>query len=543
MDYNRLAELLFPDNKLTTEEIEKKYPKRQLKEGAYVTRFAPSPTGFMHLGGFFQALIDYNIAKRSGGVFMLRIEDTDQKREVVGASAIILGILTSYGFLPDEYELKGGVTVGEYGPYYQSERKEIYKAYAKKLVAEGKAFPCFCRKTEGLNDVKESREKKFETGINVDADPCRNLTIEQVEQNLKDGKKFAIRLKSHGNGVDKIKFNDCAKGEVEMVANSMDAILLKNDLMPTYHFAHAVDDTLMGTTVVVRGEEWLPSYPLHKEIFEALGFKQPLYIHSPLIYKLNEKGNKNKISKRKHPEADMRFFDTEGYEKQAVVEYLMNLINSNFENWRKANPTADIMDFPFNGFKITANTPIFDFVKLNDISKEIISRYSAEKCYQELLAWARENSVENLDYLVKDREYVTKVLNIDREKPKPRKDIYKWSMFFDVFDYMFGAPASFEIDEAEKGEFSRVLREYKQYLNLSAKEVWFDKIKEMADKLGYATNNAEYKQNPEKFKGNVAKVCEYIRIAITGRKNSPDLFEIMTLLGEKEVVERLSQFA
>lgn len=543
MDYNRLAELLFPDNKLTTEEIEKKYPKRQLKEGAHVTRFAPSPTGYMHLGGFFQALIDYNIAKRSGGVFMLRIEDTDQKREVVGASAIILGILTSYGFLPDEYELKGGVTVGDYGPYYQSERKEIYKAYAKKLVAEGKAFPCFCRKTEGLNDVKESREKKFESGINVDADPCRNLTIEQVEQNLKDGKKFAIRLKSHGNGVDKIKFNDCAKGEVEMVANSMDAILLKNDLMPTYHFAHAVDDTLMGTTVVVRGEEWLPSYPLHKEIFEALGFKQPLYIHSPLIYKLNEKGNKNKISKRKHPEADMRFFDAEGYEKQAVVEYLMNLINSNFENWRKANPTADIMEFPFNGFKITANTPIFDFVKLNDISKEIISRYSADKCYQELLAWARENSAENLDYLVKDKEYVTKVLNIDREKPKPRKDIYKWSMFFDVFDYMFGTPASFEVDEAEKDEFSRVLKEYKKYLNLSTKEVWFDKIKEMADKLGYATNNAEYKQNPEKYKGNVAKVCEYIRIAVTGRKNSPDLFEIMTLLGEKEVVERLSQFA
>lgn len=543
MDYNRLAELLFPDNKLTTEEIEKKYPKRQLKEGAHVTRFAPSPTGYMHLGGFFQALIDYNIAKRSGGVFMLRIEDTDQKREVVGASAIILGILTSYGFLPDEYELKGGVTVGSYGPYYQSERKEIYKAYAKKLVAEGKAFPCFCRKTEGLNDVKENREKKFETGINVDADPCRNLTIEQIERNLKEGKKFAIRIKSHGNGVDKIKFNDCAKGEVEMVANSMDAILLKNDLMPTYHFAHAVDDTLMGTTVVVRGEEWLPSYPLHKEIFDALGFKQPLYIHSPLIYKLNEKGNKNKISKRKHPEADMRFFDKEGYEKQAVVEYLMNLINSNFENWRKANPTADIMDFPFNGFKITANTPIFDFVKLNDISKEIISKYSADKCYQELLAWARENSAENLDYLVKDREYVTKVLNIDREKPKPRKDIYKWSMFFDVFDYMFGAPASYELDESEKNEFGRVLREYKKYLNLSSKEVWFDKIKEMADELGYATNNAEYKQNPEKFKGNVAKVCEYIRIAVTGRKNSPDLFEIMTLLGEKEVVDRLSQFA
>ena len=543
MNYEKLAEVLFPDNKFTAEEIIKKYPKRNLPETAYVTRFAPSPTGFMHLGGFFQALIDYNIAKRSGGVFYLRIEDTDQKREVVGASAIILNILTSYGFLPDEYELKGGVTIGEYGPYYQSERKEIYKAFAKKLVAEGKAFPCFCKKTEGLNDVKANREKKFESGINVDKDPCRNLTIEQIEQNIKEGKKFAIRLKSAGNGVDKIKFVDCAKGEVEMVANSMDAILLKNDLMPTYHFAHAVDDTLMGTTVVVRGEEWLPSYPLHKEIFEALGFKQPKYIHSPLIYKLNEKGNKNKISKRKHPEADMRFFDQEGYDKEAVVEYLMNLINSNFENWRKANPTADIKEFPFNGFKITANTPIFDFAKLNDVSKERISRYSAEKCYQELLAWARQNEREELDYLVKDKDYVTKVLNIDREKPKPRKDIYKWSMFFDTFDYMFSMPKDFELDPLEKDAFSEVLKEYKKYLNLKTKEDWFENIKKMADALGYATNNADFKQHPENYKGNVAKVCEYIRIAITGRKNSPDLFEIMTLLGEKEVLKRIGQFA
>ena len=543
MNYEKLAEVLFPDNKFTAEEIIKKYPKRNLPESAYVTRFAPSPTGFMHLGGFFQALIDYNIAKRSGGVFYLRIEDTDQKREVVGASAIILNILTSYGFLPDEYELKDGVTIGDYGPYYQSERKEIYKAFAKKLVAEGKAFPCFCKKTEGLNDVKANREKKFESGINVDKDPCRNLTIEQIEQNIKEGKKFAIRLKSAGNGVDKIKFVDCAKGEVEMVANSMDAILLKNDLMPTYHFAHAVDDTLMGTTVVVRGEEWLPSYPLHKEIFEALGFKQPKYIHSPLIYKLNEKGNKNKISKRKHPEADMRFFDQEGYDKEAVVEYLMNLINSNFENWRKANPTADIKEFPFNGFKITANTPIFDFAKLNDVSKERISRYSAEKCYQELLAWARQNEREELDYLVKDKDYVTKVLNIDREKPKPRKDIYKWSMFFDTFDYMFSMPKDFELDPLEKDAFSEVLKEYKKYLNLKTKEDWFENIKKMADALGYATNNADFKQHPENYKGNVAKVCEYIRIAITGRKNSPDLFEIMTLLGEKEVLKRIGQFA
>lgn len=543
MDYKKLADLLFPDNKLTIAEIEKKYPKRNLLEGAQVTRFAPSPTGFMHLGSFFQALIDYNVAKRSGGVFYLRIEDTDQKREIAGASAIIMDILTGYGLVPDEFELKGGVTVGDYGPYYQTERKEIYKAYAKKLVSEGKAFPCFCKKTEGLSDVQKKREKKFSVGINEDKDPCRNLTFEQIEKNIKDGKKFAIRLKSNGDGVRKIKFNDIAKGEVEMTENCIDAIILKNDLIPTYHFAHAVDDTLMGTTTVIRGEEWLPSLPLHIEIFNALGFNRLNYIHTPLIYKLNEKGNRNKLSKRKHPEADMRYYDKEGYEKQALVEYLINLINSNFENWRKENPTAELSEFPFDGFRITANMPIFDFVKLNDISKELISKYSAQKCYEHLLAWARENSRENVDYLVKDKEYVTKVLNIDREKPKPRKDLYKWSMFFDLFDYMFGVPHSYEFDENKKKNYEEVLREYKKYINLNSKELWFENIKKLADKLGYAVDNKAYKANPENYKGNVATVCEYIRVAITGRKNSPDLYEIMTLLGEKEVLERISEFA
>lgn len=542
MDYKKLAELLFPNNKLTVEEIQKKYPKRELSYGAQVTRFAPSPTGYMHLGGFFQALIDWNIAKRSGGVFYLRIEDTDKKREITGASTIILSILGGYGLVPDEYEMKGGVTVGEYGPYYQSERNEIYRAYAKKLVAEGKAFPCFCRKTEGLSDVKEKREKNFALGKIEEKDPCRNLTLEQIEQNLKEGKTFAIRLKSAGDGRRKIHFVDGAKGAMEIQENSMDAILLKDDLTPTYNFAHPIDDTLMGTTVVVRGEEWLPSYPLHAEIFHALGFEQPRYIHTPLIYKLNENGNKNKISKRKHPEADMRFFEKEGYPKEAVVEYLLNLINSNFEIWRKNNPDADIMSFPFDGFKITANTPIFDFVKLNDVSKEIVSHYSANKCYEELLFWAKEYSQENVEYLIKDREFVTKILNIDREKPKPRKDIYKWSMFFELFDYMFGAPKTLEIDESERKNFENVLRAYKKYLTLSSKEKWFENIKKMAEELGYAVDNSDFKKNPEKYKGNVAKVCEYIRIAITGRKNSPDLFEIMTLLGEKEIQKRISAF-
>lgn len=542
MDYKKLAELLFPDNKLTIEEIEQKYPKRKLKEKAEVTRFAPSPTGYLHLGGFFQVLINYELAKRSGGVFYLRIEDTDKKREVNGASEIVLSVLGDYGFMPDEYQLKGGVTVGEYGPYFQSERVEIYKAYAKKLVEEGKAFPCFCKKTEGLEDVQEKREKQFSNGSNEEKDVCRNLTLEQIEENIKKGKKFAIRLKSQGKGDKKLKFNDISKGEIEIIENAKDAILLKDDLTPTYHFAHAIDDTLMGTTIVARGEEWLPSLPLHKEIFDMLGFNMPKYLHTPLIYKLNEQGNKVKLSKRKHPETDMRFFDQEGYDRQAVVEYLTNLANSNFEMWRAKNPNADFHEFEFDGYNVTANSPIFDFVKLNDISKEIISKYSAEKCYEYLLYWAKQYSLENVDYLIKDREYVTKVLNIDREKPKPRKDIYKWSMFFDKFSYMFGKPHNFEIEENEKNECKIVLKTYKKYLNLSDKDVWFENIKKMAEELGYAVDNKDYKQNPQKYKGNVAKLCEFIRIAITGQKNSPDLFEIMTLLGEKEVIERLEEF-
>ena len=539
MDNKKLADLLFPDVKLTVEQIEKKYPKRKLKPGAEVTRFAPSPTGFMHLGGFFQVLIDYSIAKHSDGVFFLRIEDTDQKREVSGASAVIMDILTGYGFTPDEYELKGGVTVGKYGPYYQTERKEIYRAYAKKLVSEGKAFPCFCKKTDGLADVELKRQKNFAQGLLEEKDPCRNLSMEQIEQNIKEGKKFAIRIKSNGDGKRKIKFNDGSRGEIEILQNSKDAILLKNDSLPTYHFAHAIDDTLMGTTVVVRGEEWLPSYPLHAEIFEALGFKQPKYIHTPLIYKFNEKGNRRKLSKRKDPEMDMRYFEKEGYDKTAVVEYLLNLINSNFEIWRKNNPNADFREFQFDGFKITTVTPIFDFNKLNDISKDVISKLSAEQCYEYLLNWAKNYSIENVEYLEKQREYVTKVLNIDREKPKPRKDIYKWSMFFELFDYMFGAPKSFEIDESERKNYEKVLRNYKNYLVLTTKEDWFNNVKKMAGELGYATDNADFKKNPNKYLGNVAKVCEYIRIAITGRKNSPDLYEIMTLLGEKEVLRRI----
>lgn len=541
MDYQKLAEMLFPDNKLTVEEIEKKYPPRKVDASAQVTRYAPSPTGFMHLGNFFQAFISATVARMSNGVFYLRNEDTDKKREVDGAVAVIMGILFDYGIMPQEYELKGGVTVGEYGPYIQSERTEIYKAYAKKLVSEGKAFPCFCDKASGIEEIKDEREKKFAVGLsNDEKDDCRNLTIEQIENFLKEGRPYAIRLKSEGSSKNKVEFFDVLKGKISMEENSRDIVILKSDGLPPYHFAHPIDDTLMGTTLVVRGEEWLPSTPIHLEIFKALGFQPIMYLHNPLVC-IKEGETKRKLSKRKDKEADMRFYAKEGYPTDAICEYILNLVNSGFEMWRKKNPNLPYTEYRFEALNVTASSPVLDMNKLNDISKDVISRMTAEQCYESMLTWAKKECVEKVDFLVENKEYVTKILNIDREKPKPRKDLYKWSMFFDNFDYMFDGASTSELDEAEKDKYEEVLNEYKNYLDLSSKEIWFEKIKKMSEKLKYATDNVSYKNNPNNFKGNVAKVCEFIRIAITGRKNSPDLFEIMTLLGEDEVLKRISK--
>lgn len=537
MNNQKIAEMLFPNNKFTIEDIERKYPKRNLPEGAHVTRFAPSPTGFMHLGGFFQAMIDCNIAKRSGGVFYLRIEDTDQKREVEGASEIIINILKMYGYMPEEYQLADGTIVGEYGPYYQSERVEIYKAYAKKLVAEGKAFPCFCKKTEGIADVEEKRkEGQFEG-----KDPCREMSFEEIEKNLLEGKRFAIRLKSSGTGERRVKFIDGGKGEVEMPENTMDAILLKDNLIPTYHFAHAVDDTLMGTTAVVRGGEWLSSLPLHKELFDKLGFKQPRYIHTPLICKIDEDGNKRKISKRKDPEFDMRYYAEKGYPTAAVIEYLTNLINSSFEMWRAKNPLADIEEFPFDGFNITADMPIFDNVKFNDISKNIIVRQSGEQLYKNWLNWAKEYDQQLAGVLEGDPEKYIALCAMDRDgAAKPRKDVYNYSMMQEYFKYIFERPLT-AIEETDKKDAKVFLAAYaRSYKTASSNEEWFENVKKLAGELGYATDNKLYKANPEAYKGNVAKACEFIRIAITGAKNSPTLFTIMKILGEEEVKARLS---
>jgi len=540
MNYQKLADLLFADNKYTVEEIEKRYQKRSLKEGQVVSRYAPSPTGYMHIGNFFQMFISYNLTRVTDGTMFLRIEDTDTKREKKDAQAVIYEILSRFGIKFDEYQTLDGEDVGNYGPYVQSQRTEIYKAYAKKLVAEGKAFPCFCKKTEGKDDVLKLREDKFAEKAIKEYDPCRDLTYEEIVKKIEDGEKFAIRLKTKHDGTERVKFYDLIKGEIEAQANAKDFVLLKNDGIPPYAFAHAIDDTLMGTTIVVRGEEYISSTPAHVELFEALGFKQMTYCHNPLICKIGDNGNRRKISKRYDPEADMRYYFEEGYPTTSVLEYLLNIINSGFEAWRMKNPDAHWTEFKFGVNDITAVSPIFDLVKLNDISKNVISKMTAEDVYQHVLAWANEYNQKFAEILTKNKDFCVKVFNIDREKPKPRKDIAKWNMVEELFDYMFSKPTNFEIDDYDK--FVEVVREYKQYLILSDKDSWFANIKKMAEVLGYATDNKAYKQNPDAFKGNVASVCEYIRVAITGHKNSPDLFEIMTVLGEEEVLERISKF-
>ena len=543
MDYKKLAELLFPNNKLTIEEIEKRYPKRNLDKNQVVSRYAPSPTGYMHIGNFFQMFISYNLTNVTNGVFFLRIEDTDTKREKQDATKVIYDILHRFGIVANEYQTLDGKDVGDYGPYVQSQRVEIYKAYAKKLVAEGRAFPCFCKKTEGKEDVLKLRKEKFSDKVETEYDPCRNLTLDEIKEHLANGEKFAIRLKTKNDGSQRIKFRDLIKGEIEAQANAKDFIILKNDGIPPYAFAHAIDDTLMGTTIVVRGEEYISSTPAHLELFEALGFNPITYCHNPLICKIDENGNRRKVSKRYDPEADMRYYFEEGIPTQSVIEYLLNIVNSGFERWRTENPNADWKEFKFGVNDITAVAPILDLTKLYDVSKNVIARMTASEVYKNWLDWAKEFNSEKVEYIEKNKDYCIGVLNIDREKPKPRKDIYKWSMIFELFDYMFGEPKSYELDDQEKKAFEEVIKNYKEYLDLSSKDEWFNKIKLMSEKLGYATNNADFKQNPQNYKGNVAKVCEFIRIAITGHKNSPDLFEIMTLLGEKEVQNRLSKFA
>ncbi len=540
MDTEKLAKLLYPNAK-TTEYWLEKYPKRELKKGAEVTRLAPSPTGYLHTGHAYSALINKLTAKKSGGIFYLRLEDTDQKRLIDHAGDIAYHMLVSYDLTPDEgYRGDELAQIGDYGDYIQSKRLGIYQSFAKSLVEKGKAFPCFCKKTEGIEDVEERRQKQLEeTGNIEEKDPCRELTYEQIEEKIKNGEEFALKLKSNGNLDKTIVVEDLIKGKREIRENAKDIVLMKSNGIPPYAFAHAVDDSLMGTTIVVRGEEWYPSLSAHLELFNALGFKPPKYAHTPVICKLDKNGNKRKLSKRKDPEADVRFFIEEGYPKVAVIEYLLNLLNSDFEIWRTNNPTLSYKEFPFSISKIGSNNPMFDFIKLADISKNYISRLSADEVYTMLVEWAKRFDIDFCKILTENSDFSKSVLNIDRTTPKPRKDIAKWNEVKNYYDYMFYGIKNYQLEDVDKSKLKEAIKAYSVVYNENDdKQVWFEKIKNLANKLGYATDNKLYKQNPQAYKGNVADLCTYIRLALTGRKNSPDIYEIAKILGTREVQRR-----
>lgn len=550
MDYVKLAELLFPEVDLTLKECLESYPKRILPTGAEVVRIAPSPTGFLHIGTVYGAFIDKLMAYHSNGVYYMRLEDTDSKREVENSGDIAIEMLSYFGLKPDEgFMGSKKAQVGNYGDYVQSKRNNIYCAFAKHLVSVGKAYPCFCQSAENKEEILKRREAQLEQNNDIEEkDVCRNLTLEQIEQNLSKGLKFAIRLKSEGNPEKTIKVVDQIKGERLIRENAKDIIILKSNKTPPYSLAHVADDTLMGTTTVVRGEEWYPSLSAHIELFNAFGLTPPKYAHTPVVCKLDESGNKRKLSKRKDAEADARYFVEQGYPVSSVMEYLLNLINSDFEDWRKQNPTASYYEFPFKVSKIGSNNPMFDFVKLDDCSKQVISHFTPEKIYENLVVWAKDFDKEFYNVIKDKREFCVNLFSIDRvNSNNPRKDIAKWSMVKDLYFYMFNKIdslplQSFDFDEKlDKKDIKNVLSEYtKVYSQCDTKEEWFAKIKALCLPLGFSENVKDYKKNPQDYKGSVADVSGIIRVATTTKRNTPDLYELLKLLGKDEVLFRLN---
>ena len=548
MDYQKLANLLYKNVHTTPEYYYEKFPERNLAPKAEVTRIAPSPTGFFHTGTLFGSMIDKFVADKSNGVFFLRIEDTDQKRKIQGAADIAYQMLNKFNTSPDEgFMGEGKEQLGAYGSYVQSERLEMYHAFAKRLVELGRAFPCFCKQTEGKEDIKERRAKQLEeTGSIIDHDVCRNLDIADIELNIKMGKPWALKLLSTGDPDKTFKFTDLIKGEREIHENTKDIVLVKSNGIPPYALAHIVDDTLMHVTTVVRGEEWWPSLAAHLELFRAYGLKPPKYAHTPVICKLDEKtGNKRKLSKRYDPEADTRWFVVEGYPTIALNEYLLNLLNSDFENWRKANPDAPYTDFPFSLKKVGSSNPMFDVVKINDISKNIISKIPGKELLRFIVDWANEFDQDFASVLLRNQNMAEKLFSLDRDgAPRPRKDISHASEVKDLFSYMFDEyfdkTTSLNFDENQPKEtIVKLLTEYKKvYSETDDKQAWFERLKEVATACGYADMKT-YKANPEAYVGNIADASNIVRVAVTGRNNTPDLCSLMQMLGKNKVLERI----
>ena len=538
-----LAELLLPNIKNTPDYYENLYPARNLPEGARVVRIAPSPTGYLHLGTLFAALVNRITATSTGGIFYTRIEDTDKKREISGGIEDIIDGLNRFGITIDEGFVSGIEQKGDYGPYKQSQRAEIYQTYVKELIRQGLAYPCFCT-AEELEAVRGEQEAgKLRTGYYGKFAKHRDITYAEAKALIDEGKPFVVRLKSPGSEENKIVFEDAVKGKIEMPENDEDFVLLKSDGIPTYHFAHAVDDHLMHTTHVLRGDEWISSVPKHIQLFKILDFKPPKYGHISPIMKLDN-GAKRKISKRKDPEAAVHFFAEQGYDSECVINYLMTVAASDFEDWRRANPDASYKDFKFNLKKMSVSGALFDEVKLVDVSKNMVAKLKSYEVYEKLTAWAKEFDAEFYNILTKNPDYSKQVLAIDRDVAKPRKDIARWSEVKDYFAYMFEElfTPCFELPEnIKKADAIAFLEAYKNvYTPNDDRQAWFDRIKEIAPAIGFAAETKQYKAEPEAYKGHAGDLSTVLRIAITGRRNTPDLCSIMQVLGKEECTKRIN---
>ena len=540
MDHFALAELLFPHVSMTPEELEAKYPPRNVPEGAVITRMAPSPTGFVHLGNLVQGLTSERMAHQSGGVLFLRVEDTDAKREVPGAVEVLIETLKHYGIHFDE-----GATIdgdnGSYGPYRQRQRADIYHVYAKKLVQEGMAYPCFCTEEE-LASMREKQEAAKETtGYYGQYAIWRDRPMEDIQAQIEAGSPWVLRFRSNGDVSRQFKFNDLVKGELTVTENNIDQVLLKSDGIPTYHFAHAVDDHLMHTTHVVRGDEWLPSLPFHIQLFKALGFKLPKYVHIGPLQKMDG-SSKRKLSKRKDPELALTYYKKEGFPVQAVYEYIMTLLNSNYEDWRRANPTAPSSEFKFSPKKLNPAGNLFDYSKLCDVSKNEIAKMDAAQVYALLLEWAKEFDPDFGSKLEADPEFAIRILAIGRGGKKPRKDLATWSdakpymgFFYDAY---LEAPCFDE--KFDKAVIRSALEKFLERFDFADdSNTWFDKVKEITTELGFTTDMKAYKANPSAFAGTVADVSTFLRLAVTGKTNSPDLYTVMQILGYDATAARI----
>ena len=546
-DNERLAELIFPNIHTTIEDLEKRYPKRDLPKGAIVDRFAPSPTGFLHSGSLFTAMICDKFAKQTNGVFMLRLEDTDSKREVAGSGEELLSQLSIFGIVPTE-GYYGTYEKGCYGPYKQSDRSEIYNTVIKELIKRGDAYPCFVSEEE-LDEIRKKQEANKENpGYYGKYAICSFYTAKEAIERIERGDKYIIRFRSKGDHNNKIKVHDLIKGDLELSENDQHIVILKKDGLPTYHFAHLCDDHFMRTTHVTRGEEWLSSLPIHIELFERMGWEPPKYAHLPVIMKLDE-GKRRKLSKRHDKEAAVSFFLESGYPKKALLEYLFTLANSNFEEWRLEHMDSDIYDFNFTFEKFNVDGALFDIEKINNISKERLSRLTKKEFTDQALEYASLYNKELFDLINRDRSYFESIVNIEREKENPRKDYTKFedivpfiSFFYD--DYFNNLTKEEFNPKYSKEEINQVLNAHMNNLGLDlSEEEWFNNLKSQMNPLGFAANKKEMRDNPDKFKGTIGEASEIIRISLTARKSSPNLYYVEKILGENRIKERFKKVA